>query len=243
MTVVRRAVEEDVKYPAAALAYYAFVSFVPLSLLVVAVLNERLAARLYGATPQFLTIEAQQLVYEATTSASGRTGAGVLAVLVLAWSGTNVVAGVLSVAERVENIPPEPLGQQAREAVVILGSLVLAIVAVVAASVLFSFPPTGPLFGAVGFAVLFVTLTGAFLPLYFTVSQSVLSLAAALPGALTAGVCWTVIHSAVLFYAANAAQYAIYGVLSGVIVILTSLYLAAATLLTGIIVNATLCER
>jgi membrane protein len=63
---------------------------------------------------------------------------------------------------------------------------------------------------------------------------------AALPGAVTAAAGWTTLHAAVQFYAGNATQYAIYGVLSGVIIILTSLYLAAVVLMVGVVVNATL---
>lgn len=242
-TVAERAYACEVKYPAAALAYYAFVSFIPVLLLVFAFLGEQFATRIYTETPQFLTREAQRLVYEATTTASGRAGAGVLAVLVLAWSATNVVIGVLAVVGRVEDAPSHPLGTQLREATVILTSFVLAIVAIVATSVFFPLPPDGPLFGLVGFVVLFAALTGAFVPLYYVPSIRVSSPTAALPGALTAGFGWTVIHTGVLFYAANATQYAIYGVLSGVIIMLTSLYIAAAVLLTGIIVNATLAEE
>jgi len=39
--------------------------------------------------------------------------------------------------------------------------------------------------------------------------------------------------TAVSFYAANATQYALYGVLSGIIIILTSFYLGAIILMIG----------
>lgn len=237
--VVRVVDEHDVKYPAAALAYYAFVSFIPLLLLVFALVGERFAGRVHGVTPRFLTIEAQVLVYEAMTEASGRTGAALLAVGVIAWSGANVVVTVLTVVERVEDVPDRPLRDQIRDATAVLGSLVLAISSIVLVSAVSAQLPSW--MGALlGFLVLPVVLTGAFLPLLYVPSRALDSPTGALPGAVTVGAGWTIIHYSVQFYIFNAGRYAIYGALSGVIVILTSLYLAAVVLLTGIIVNATL---
>jgi len=48
--------------------------------------------------------------------------------------------------------------------------------------------------------------------------------------------------TAVSFYAANATQYALYGVLSGIIIILTSFYLGAIILMIGAIVNAVIAD-
>lgn len=48
---------------------------------------------------------------------------------------------------------------------------------------------------------------------------------------------WTVLLTVVQIYAANASQYALFGVLSGIILILTSLYLASVILMIGVVVN------
>jgi len=236
--IVRVAYEQEVKYPAAALAYYAFVSFVPVVLIVFALFGERLAARVQASTPRFLTLGARQLVYEATTTATGRTGAAALAVVVLAWSAANVAVGFLAVVERVEDVPERPLRYQFRDAAVVLGSLVLTIVAIVFASTLFG-TPGGT---AAGLGSLVVALSAVFVPLYYVPSRTLDRPAAALPGAITAAVGLTVIHAGVHVYAVNAGRFAVYGVLSGIIVMLTSLYLASAVLLTGIIVNATVAD-
>ncbi len=236
--VVRVAYEQEVKYPAAALAYYAFVSFVPVLLIVFALFGEQLAARVQTSTPRFLTLGARQLVYEATTTATGRTGAAALAVVVLAWSATNVAVGFLAVVERVEGVRERPLRDQLRDAAVVLGSLVLTIGAIVLASTLFG-TPSGT---AIGLGSLVVALSVVFVPLYYVPSRTLDRPAAALPGAITAAVGLTAIHAGVHLYAVNAGRFAVYGVLSGIIVMLTSLYLASAVLLTGIIVNATIAD-
>jgi membrane protein len=48
--------------------------------------------------------------------------------------------------------------------------------------------------------------------------------------------------TAVRYYVANAATYAVYGVLSGVLLVATSLYVAAFVLMLGFVVNATLSD-
>lgn len=240
MTVVRVVDEHDLRYPATAFAYYGFVSFAPLLLLVFAVVGERFAGRIHAAAPRFLTPDAQRLVYEATTTASGRIGAVVLAVAVLVWSGATVTVDFRTVFDRVEGTEGDRSADRLRDGVVVLGSLCLAIVSIVLISVLFGLLPFGPFVVVVGPIVLFGALTAAFLPLYYLPSRLVTTPSAALPGALTAAFGWTVIHGVILFFAGNAARYALYGVLSGIIIILTSLYVAAFVLMTGVVVNAIL---
>lgn len=235
--LVRTAYEKEIRYPAAALAYYAFVSFVPLLLLVFVVAGERLVDEVARTVPLFLTPGVQRLVTRSLSTASGRTSAGVLAALVLVWSGVNVVGDVRAVVERIEGTRGRSLRHRVRDAVGILGGLGLAMLAIVVTSALFEFPFAGPVFGLAGVVVLWFALTVAFVPLYYLPSGAVASPGGALPGAAVAALGWTVIHSAVQFYTAHAGRYAVYGVLSGIIIVLTSLYLAAAVLLTGIIVN------
>lgn len=91
--------------------------------------------------------------------------------------------------------------------------------------------------------VLLGVLTVAFLPLYHLPSRVTDSLSGALPGAIVAAVGWTFLLGGIQFYAVNAGRYAIYGVLSGVVLILTSLYLAALILMIGVVVNAALAGR
>lgn len=240
MTVARVADEHDIKYPAATFAYYAFVSFVPLLLLVLVIVGERFAGRIYTAAPRFLTPDAQRLVYEATATASGRIGVAAFATVVLVWSGVNVALDFRTVFERIEDTDADRSSHRLRDGGLVLGSLCLAILSIVLLSILFSLPPFGPFVALVGPIVLFGALTAAFLPLYYVPSRLLTTPSAALPGALTAAFGWSVLHGIVLFFARNAGRYAIYGVLSGIILILTTLYIAAFVLLTGIVVNTIL---
>lgn len=243
VTVARTAGEHDVKYPAAAMAYYAFVSFLPTMVFLVAVFGEGFADEMQSAIPQFLTPEARQLVAASLTTASGRTGATVLATLVLAWSASNVAVDFQTVVNRVEETAEGPLLGQLREATVVLGSLLLVLAAVVVTAVGFAVLPEGPWTTYGWPPVVLGVLAGAFLPLYYFPSEVAGSLREALPGAAVAAGGWTALLVGIQFYARNAGQYAIYGVLSGVIIILTSLYLAAMALMLGVVVNVTVSGR
>jgi len=235
--VALTAYHEEIRYPAAALAYYGFVSFVPLLLLLVAVLGDQLATQLARVSPTFLTPEVSDLIDQSVRTATHRVSAGLLAVLVLLWSSVNVVGDVRAVVERIEGTARTGVKVWAHDAVGILGSVGIAIVAIVATTILFAYTPGGPLDFVVAFATLWLLLTVGFVPLYTLPSTVVSGPRAALPGAAATALCWTIIHTGIQFYALNAGQFSIYGVLSGVILILTSLYLAAAALFTGFIVN------
>jgi membrane protein len=241
-TVGQMAGEHDIKYPAAALAYYAFVSQIPLLILVVAVISDRLVGQIQTVTPDFLTPDAQQLLSEALVTASGRGWAALLAIGVLAWSGVNIVIGFQTVLHRVEHFPRESLRTQFRGASSILGSFGLVIVAIILSNSVFALLPNGRFLSHTEPLVQFTMLTFAFLPLYYAPSRVVRSFTDALPGALTAAVGWTVLLTVVRFYARNASEYAIYGVLSGIIVILTSFYAGATVLMIGAIVNTVIAD-
>ncbi|PHQ44715.1 hypothetical protein DJ68_16950, partial [Halorubrum sp. C3] len=96
--VVDVAVDRQVTFLAAAIAYYAFVSLVPgLLLLVVvatAVFGETIAAELVASTGEFLTPAGEEAVVGAVSSAGGRTGASLLGVGLLLWSTLKVFRGL-----------------------------------------------------------------------------------------------------------------------------------------------------
>lgn len=235
--VVLTAYRTEIRYPAAALAYYGFVSFVPLLLLIVAVLGDRLATQLVRVAPAFLTPEVSALIDRSLQTATERISAGLLAVFVLLWSSVNVVGDVRAVVKRIEGTNGSGIGNWIRDAVAILGSLSAAIVVIIATTILFAFTPANLLSFLVAFGTLWAALTAALLPLYRLPSTIGNGIGASLPGAATTAWCWTVIHTGIQFYAINAGQFSLYGVLSGVLIILTTLYLAAVTLFTGFIVN------
>jgi membrane protein len=242
-TVARIAYESDIRYLATSVSYYAFISFIPLLVLVFAIVGQQFANEIAALPARFVTPATRPLIYESLTTASGRTWAAVLSIVVLAWGGTNITVDFLEGVERIEAATDRPLPRQVRDAAIVLGTVLLAILAVLLQSLLVAVFADGPLGILLGFGVLLVALTLTFLPLYYVPSRVVTSLSRALPGALTTAFGWTVLHAAIQFYTANAAEYAIYGVLSGIILILTSTYIAAIILMTGVAVNAVIATE
>lgn len=241
-TVARVAYESDTRYLATSVAYYAFVSFIPLLVLALALLGRQLATDIAELPTRFVTPGLRELIDESLRTASGRTWAVALSVGVLAWGGSNIAVDFLTGVERIETAEGRPLTVQFRDAAVVLGTVVLAILSVLGQSLFLGVASVGPLGTLLGYGALFTVLAVIFLPLYYVPSREVRSPVAALPGALTTALGWTAIHAILQFYAANASQYAIYGVLSGIVLVLTSTYVAAIVLLTGVIVNATVAD-
>jgi membrane protein len=224
------------------MAYYGFVSLFPLLVLALTILSRPEAAWIQRATPSFLSPATRQLVYEATANGAGREEATLLAVVVLLWSGANVTVGFRSAVERAEGAVSSSFAGRLRDGVCVLGSLVLAVAVIVATSALFSMFPTGRVVEAATLAVLVAALTVVFLPLYYAPSGRVTSLRQALPGAVTVAVSWTAMLAVVHVYAVNADRYAVYGVVSGIVIVLTSLYVGALVVLVGVVLNATVAE-
>ncbi|MDS0294538.1 YhjD/YihY/BrkB family envelope integrity protein [Halogeometricum luteum] len=238
-TVVEASYEHRVQYPAAALAYYAFASLLPVLVLLLVVVGRPVVEPVREATAQFLTPGAQRLVSRALSNSAGKAGATLFAVVVLVWSAANVTAGFETVVARVEDSAHESPSGRLGDAVTILVSVGLSVGSVVAASALFVLLPS-VVPAAAGLGSLFVALSVVLLPLYYVPTSELPSPTAALPGAVTAALGWTTLLAAVRFYIANAAAYAVFGVLSVVLLVLSSLYLAAVVLMLGFVVNATL---
>ncbi|WP_178916062.1 YihY/virulence factor BrkB family protein [Natronomonas gomsonensis] len=239
VALLRVANDHDVKYPAAALAYYTFVSLVPLLLLGLVAFGPRFTAGVEESMTLYLTPAARELFIDALASVSGRTGASLLSVAVLAWTGANAAVAFLTVLGRIEG-PASTDGRrltQLRDGVVVIGSFVSSGLVLVTTSAVSLALADSVLFDSVAAGVLLGALTVVFLPMYYVPSNVVSGPRSALPGAVFAASGWTVLHVIVQVYVRQASQYAIYGTLSGVLLLLTSLYIGALLLMLGVAVN------
>ncbi len=235
--VFRLAYENDVKYPAAALAYYAFLSLVPLLLLGFAAFGRRFTAGVEATMTLYLTPDARELFVDALASVSGRTWASLLSIAVLVWAGANAAVAFLTVMNRVEGVVEKRWQDRLWGGVTVAGSLGAAALAIVATIVVSLALINGAFVDGLVTVVLFVALTVVFLPMYYVPSETVTGPRSALPGAIVAAAGWSVIHVVLQVYVRQAPQYAVYGTLSGVIIVLTGLYVAALLLMIGIVVN------
>jgi len=243
-SVVAVVQDRQVTFLAAGIAYYAFVSLVPLLLLALVVASvlggDALAEEVVDAAGQVLTPAGADLIRDALTADAGRGGATVVGVAGLLWGGLKVFRGLDSAFSQVFGTSGEgSLLTELRDGAVVLfavgagGAAVAGVAAAVAVL-------HGPLAGELASLVGLLTLVVVFLPLYYVFPNVPLSLRDALPGAVVAATGWTVLGTAFRVYAANADAYAAYGVLGGVLLLVTWLYVGAILLMLGAVVNAVL---
>ena len=242
------AVDRQVTFLAAAIAYYAFVSLVPALLLLVvvatAVFGETIAAQLVASTGDFLTPAGEEAVVDAVSSAGGRTGAGLLGLGVLLWSTLKVFRGLDTAFVSLYGGDEVPgfLKQVTDAASVVVGIGVgIGVMVVVGAFV--AAADVVPLVGTASVLALPAFLAAVFLPMYYLLPQPRIGVREALPGAAFAAVCWTLLQAGFQLYAAGAAQYQVYGVIGGILLLVTWLYLAAVVVVLGGVINVVLAGR
>ena len=232
---------------AAAIAYYAFLSVVPLLIvgltIATAVAGETVAAQLLTAVDEFLTPEAASILEETLVAGRGRGSVTAIGLLVLLWGGLRVFRGLdIAFSEIYGATTPKPLSKQLLDALLVLTGIGLAVAATVLISSLFTLLPV-PLAELGGTAGLVVVLTAVFYPLYYVFPSVVVTPREAVPGAVFASVGWTALGTVFGIYAANAGSLELYGILGGVLLLLVWFYFGGLVLLLGAVLNVVLGER
>ncbi|WP_435174617.1 YihY/virulence factor BrkB family protein [Halorussus sp. AFM4] len=249
--VVGVARDQNVLFLAASVAYYAFVSLIPLTLLVVvlgSVLGGEAFARfVVQQVASSLSTSAERVLQRALTNSTGRTGAGLVGVVAVAWSAFKLFRGLdLAFSEAYGTDRDPSLVQQLVDGVVTVALVAVAVGFVVAVGYALRNPAVGPrvpLRSLVGNLALAAGLVVAFLPLYYVLPPVEMTVREAVPGAVVAGVGWVALHALFQVYLSNAARYQAYGVIGGVLLLLTWFYFAGAVVLLGAVVNSVLGGR
>ncbi|GCF13673.1 hypothetical protein Harman_16080 [Haloarcula mannanilytica] len=243
--VVRTVQEEEVSFLAAGIAYYMFVSLLPLLLLTLVVGTlvggEAFADSIVAAAGDVLSPTASTLLEDALTSGAGRGGATVLGVGVTLWSALKVFRGLDTAFSRVYGTAgPDSIVGELIDGLAALGGIGIALVGLGVIGAL------GTVFGlqvALGGLALVPVLTVAFLPLYYLFPDQEMTIRSAVPGAVFAGIGWTLLGTGFNVYASQADSYQVYGVIGAVLLLVTWFYFAGQVLLVGAAVNAALSDR
>lgn len=238
---------EQLGFMAAAIAYYAFVSLVPLLLVTVAVASTvagpGFAADVLAVAGGVLSPEAVDLLRGALADGAGRGGATAAGLAVLVWSGLRVFRGLDVAFARIYRVDaPRSFLTNVRDAAVALAAIGLAVGAVVAVTALLplaGFSPGGPL----RTLWLAVALPVVFLPLYYVFPDCSVTVREIVPGAALAGLGWTLLGFLFGVYAAAADNFQLYGLIGGVLLVLTWFYLGGLVLLSGATLNTVLAGR
>lgn len=245
-SVVTLARDRNLTFLAAGIAYYAFVSIIPLALLAVAVATavggEALTNRVLELVNDVLSPSGQGAVVSAITATEGRGTASVIGLLTLTWSGLKLFRGLDQAFDEVYADDVETgLLAQVRNALVVLAGIGLAAgLAVVVGFVLSIQPWQIPFVNVFGTIVLVFVITLALLPIYYVLPPTGVTLRDVVPGAVVASGGWVLLQLGFRVYTANAGQYAAYGLIGAVLLFVTWLYFASIVVLLGAVVNAVL---
>ncbi len=242
--------EEHVTFLAAGVAFYAFLSIVPLLLLTLAigtlVGEEAFADQILSLVGDQLSDEGETVVEEAITSPAGRGGASLVSIVALTWSGLKVFRGIdLAFDEVYRSDPETSLVEQVIDGLTVLLTVGLAAVVMVGLGTLIGRPTLIdiPFIDVFGWFGLIAGLVVVFLPLYYVMPPVDVSVREILPGALVASVGWFALQAGFQLYAANAGQYQAYGFLGAVFLFVIWLYFASVIILLGAVVNVVLGEE
>lgn len=249
--VVRRtltlATERELTLLAAGVAFYAFLSLVPLALISLALATfvggETLAAFVTEALEDVLTPSARELLEGALLEGPGRGGATVLGGLGLLWASSRVLRGLdRAFSEIYATGSRKSIVGQLRDGAIVFVAITVGLLAMGGIEALIAATTTG-LLSAFGPLFLFLTLLVAFLPLYVVFPDAGVGLGEALPGAALAAVGWTLLSRTFGLYATFAGTYTLYGALGGVFLVLTWLYVGSVVVMGGVALNAVLAGR
>ncbi|EMA52650.1 MULTISPECIES: YihY/virulence factor BrkB family protein [Halococcus] len=240
--------ENHLTFMAGSLAFYAFVSLVPLFVLAFVAASvvggEAFATRITDLLESTLTESARDLLADVLTDSSGQTGASAIGLVTLLWSGLKLFRGLDIAFDAVYGVRrPKSLLAQLRDGAIVLLGVGLAVGVIVVTGAAFALFPTIPYVEDFHPLLLVVGLSLTFLPLYYFLPDVDVSMVEVLPGTVLAALGWTVTEFAFQFYVAYAGQYAAYGVIGGVLLVLIWLYYSALVLLLGAVVNVVFAGR
>ncbi len=236
--------EKNVPFMAGSIAYQAFISLIPLLVLVfftVSILgDEQFATEVGAATEGFLPESGQLLLEEAIVDSPATAGSTIIGLVIVLWGSLKIFRGLdTAFSEIYDSTAENSFVEQIQDALIAFGAIGIAVLAAGVASIVFAFFPDSLLLGVLNPVVLVVGLTLAFLPMYYRFPDVELSVRDVLPGVVVAAVGWTALQSLFQVYVSFASGSESAGPVGAILLLLTWLYFGGLILLAGAVVNAT----
>ncbi|ELY43487.1 ribonuclease BN [Natronorubrum sulfidifaciens JCM 14089] len=242
-TVVDGVQEKNVPFMAASIAYQAFISLLPLLVLVfffvTIVGDETFAAEVTATTEGVLPDSGQLLVEESLEDSPATAGSTIIGVVVLLWGSLKIFRGLDTAFSEIYGTTGEnSFLEQFRDALIVFGAIGGALIAAAATGIVFAFLPSVPGLGVVQSLLLVVVLTAAFYPMYYYFPDVGTSRREVIPGVVFAAVGWMALQSLFRVYVSFAAGSEGAGPVGAILLLLTWLYFGGLILLSGAVVNA-----
>ena len=243
--VVHEIRTERVTFMAGSIAYHAFVSILPLLLLVLAAVSaigqsevERGIIDLAGAA---LTPGAADALVSELRSAS--TSVSLLGVTILVWGTLRIFRGLdTAFSDIYESAAENTIPDQFVDGIVVFVCVAVAIVlaALLHRTVQFG----GPVGWLLGRVAMMVGLALVFLPMYYVFpDEPDMQLREVVPGVAFAAVGLTAFETVFRFYVQVSGEASSGEVLAGLLVFMTWLYFTGLVMLVGVAINAVLSNR
>jgi len=248
VAVVRVVRRKNVAFMAGSIAYNAFVSLLPLLLVlflvVAAVGDDPLAVYVVESTEQYLTPNARSTLASSLTDRTGQAGISAISVVTLLWGTFKIFRGLDTAFTELYSAGGEQsLLNQFRDGAVVLFAVLFAVAAAGVAGAVFALFPELPILRALNPVLLVAALGLAFFPLYYVFPNVGVTPREVLPGTAVAAVGWAALEAVFQAYAAAASTYEVYGTIGAVLLLLTWLYFGGFVLLLGVVVNVVLADR
>ena len=236
--------EKNVTFMAAGIAYNAFVSLAPMLLLllfVVSVFGGGLEQRIAEVAGTWLPGPIANVVQRIFRGDSSASGASFVGLVVLIWGTLKIFRGLdTAFSEIYETESSNSFVDQLKDGFVVLVALIVAIVATVGVTLVFSrFSDTIPFVGYLTPLVLVVALAIAFVPMYYRFPDVDLGVGDVLPGVVFAALGWAVLQGLFQIYLtfSDPGSGSFFG---SVVIVVTYLYFSGLVLLLGAVINAVL---
>ena len=241
--VVHEVRVEKLTFVAGSIAYHAFISILPLILLVVTLLqqtqNTALQDSIIGLMQAVLTAEASALIQQGLSEADASVS--LLGAAFLVWGALRIFRGMdTAFSDIYETEAENTFADQLSDGLVLLATVTLSIVA---ASVVGSrLPATGAGVGGTAFRTL-TTVVGLFVvfyPMYYIFPDTDVSAREVLPGAAFAAVGVATAQVVFTLFKSGATGG---NLVASILVLLTWLYIIGLLLLVGAAINAVFSNR
>lgn len=241
--VVHEAREEKLTFLAGSIAYHAFVSILPLLLLVLAVVrrtrNVALRDSILGIMEAVLTRQASELLQRGLTDADASVS--VLGLVFLVWGALRIFSGLdTAFSDIYETEGANTFLDQIGDGVLLLGTVGLAIVGVSLLREVVTVSVEGPLTAALAALVTAAGLFVVLYPMYYVFPDADVSVVEVVPGTAFASVGLTVAHVLFTTFKSGGSGG---NLVASILVLLTWLYVTGLVVLVGATLNAVLSNR
>ncbi|AUV82940.1 hypothetical protein C2R22_15890 [Salinigranum rubrum] len=238
---------ERLTFMAASIAYHAFVSLLPLLLLVLAVVARLGDQSLEEAFQQFvasvITPGAAPIFVGELSDAGGSAGVSLLGGAVLIWGTLRIFRGLdTAFSDIYESEAANTFADQVSDGILVLVVFALTILAAIFVESQLTFGNSG-LGWLLHRLVLVALIAVALFPMYYVFPDSDVGVAEVLPGVLFAAVGLASFETLFQLYASVSSKAQDPSIVAGILVLLTWLYFSGLVILLGAAINAVLSNR